>query len=593
LIVTMLASAACTTAQPPPPPPLPDDVFALYVSPDGDDADPGTREEPFATVERARDVLRGRNGQMDENVIVYLRGGTYPRTDPFVLESQDSGTNGFTITYAAYPGERPVISGGVRIDGWQVVDGANNIWRADVGTHLRTRQFYVNGSKAQRARGIEDPNAFSLSDGGFTAAHEAMAGWGNQQDIELVGLNEWKIFRCRVDQISGRNVRLVEPCWRNGQQSDPPFNRVFWVENAYELLDSEGEWYLDRSAGALFYKPRHGEDISTVDAVAAGAESLLQAWEVSGVRFSGLTFAYAGWNLPSTDLGYIGLQTGVYPADGSWDGEKPEAMTPAAVQFHGARDVVLESNVFAHLGAGGVSLDGGSQQITVNGSRFEDVGSNGINLGTFDDFDAEPEQQNRGFVVSNNYLTGTGSEYANSAAIWGGYVADAQIVHNEIFGVPQKGIAIGWGWGLESYAANNRISYNHVHEFTKVLFDSGGIYTLSPQPDTEISFNFVDHDVNGLNCLYPDEGTESTVWHSNVCSRVGEWLHIWTSTIRENEVRGNFSDTSSMEDEGEDNTISGNTVVEDGQWPPEAQAIIDGAGIKDEYVGIKNIPLVP
>jgi hypothetical protein len=311
------------------------------------------------------------------------------------------------------------------------------------------------------------------------------------------------------------------------------------------------------------------------------------------VRFSGLTFAYTGWNLPSTDLGYVGLQTGIYPVDGTWDGEKPEAMTPAAVQFRGARDVVLEGNVFAHLGAGGLSLDGGSQRVTVNGNRFEDVASNGISLGTFDDFAAEAEQQNRAFTVSNNYLTRTGSEYANSSAIWGGYVADAHVVNNEIFDVPQKGIAIGWGWGLESYAANNRISYNHIHEFTKVLYDSGGIYTLSPQPGTEISYNFVDHDVNGLNCLYPDEGTESTVWHSNVCSRVGEWLHIWTSTIRENEVRDNFSDTSSMEDEGEDNTIIDNTVVEDEQWPRDAQAIIDGAGIRDEYVGIKTIPLVP
>ena len=56
--------------------------------------------------------------------------------------------------YAAYPGERPVISGGRPIGGWQTGDGA--LWTARVdeaaaGT-WNFHQLFVNGQRRVRAR---------------------------------------------------------------------------------------------------------------------------------------------------------------------------------------------------------------------------------------------------------------------------------------------------------------------------------------------------------------------------------------------------------------------------------------------------------
>jgi hypothetical protein len=74
-----------------------------YVAPDGDDADPGTELEPWATWQAGAE--RAQPGDT-----VCFRGGVY-RTDGVRLAR--SGTAEAPITYAAYPGETPVIDGGL------------------------------------------------------------------------------------------------------------------------------------------------------------------------------------------------------------------------------------------------------------------------------------------------------------------------------------------------------------------------------------------------------------------------------------------------------------------------------------------------
>jgi len=51
----------------------------LYVSTTGHDAGPGTRTQPFATLERARDAIRQlqSTGRLAEPVTVHVRGGRY------------------------------------------------------------------------------------------------------------------------------------------------------------------------------------------------------------------------------------------------------------------------------------------------------------------------------------------------------------------------------------------------------------------------------------------------------------------------------------------------------------------------------------
>ena len=87
-------------------------------------------------------------------VTVLLRGGTYRVSQAIEFTPEDSGTREAPIVYAAYPGERPVISGGRPIRGWQQGDGA--LWTAQID-EVRSgawnfHQLFVNGQRRVRAR---------------------------------------------------------------------------------------------------------------------------------------------------------------------------------------------------------------------------------------------------------------------------------------------------------------------------------------------------------------------------------------------------------------------------------------------------------
>lgn len=79
------------------PPPTNGDYF---VSPTGNDANPGTIDLPFATVTKAVSLANPGN-------LIYVRGGTYLPTQTIVVNR--SGTPGNLIKLWAYPGEQPVL----------------------------------------------------------------------------------------------------------------------------------------------------------------------------------------------------------------------------------------------------------------------------------------------------------------------------------------------------------------------------------------------------------------------------------------------------------------------------------------------------
>ena len=95
----------------------------FYVATDGSDAWSGKlaapntakTDGPFATLQRARNSVRelkvAQEG-LTQPVTVMVRGGRYYLESTFDLTAADSGTAQAPVTYTAYPGETPVISGG-------------------------------------------------------------------------------------------------------------------------------------------------------------------------------------------------------------------------------------------------------------------------------------------------------------------------------------------------------------------------------------------------------------------------------------------------------------------------------------------------
>src|SRR5205823_7987822 len=74
----------------------------FFVAPDGSDDQPGTFEEPFRTIEHARDVVRTLNSTMTGDTNAHLRRGDHQASGELKFGPEDSGNNGYQITYDAY-----------------------------------------------------------------------------------------------------------------------------------------------------------------------------------------------------------------------------------------------------------------------------------------------------------------------------------------------------------------------------------------------------------------------------------------------------------------------------------------------------------
>ena len=123
--------------------------FGFYVAPDGHDDQPGTKREPFATLLGARNAVRKLIARgLTGDVTVWLRDGMYRITEPVIFGPDDSGTDEFSITYAAYSGEQPVISGGRVITGWTAQP--NGTWTTSIADEgVDGRGHGLAGSQGQ------------------------------------------------------------------------------------------------------------------------------------------------------------------------------------------------------------------------------------------------------------------------------------------------------------------------------------------------------------------------------------------------------------------------------------------------------------
>jgi len=508
----------------------------FHVSPQGHDGSPGTQERPFATLARARDAVRGEaKAGLQRDITVLLRGGTYGLKEPLTFGPEDSGTDRFSITYAAFPGEKPVISGGRQIHGRR--KGEGDIWTAKLpeveGGNWYFRQLFVNGRRATRARTPNEGarpafwNLLAANPEGVSLAPGQLRSWRNLDDVEIVILGNWTITRKRlasIDEAKG-SATYAPPNLVLHPLLTPKAGMACFAENAPELLDSPGEWYLDRQTGTLSYWPMPGEDMATAEVIAPALPTLL---EISGtadslvrnLHFKGLSFAFTDWPPPA--VGYNGHQ-GCEFLLRDWD-TSPEfemAQVGEAIGLRFATSCSLQDGEFAHLGGTALWLMKGTSRNVVAGNHFHDVAGNGVMVGEDLEirnsawtgsgktipFDGIPRRDwsDGGAVVlsevprdnqiANNLIETCGAIYYGAVGVWVAFTDGTVVAHNVVRDLPYTGISVGWHWAPEpTCCRNNRVEYNDISETMKVLADGGGIYTLGFQPGTVLRGNLI-HDV--------------------------------------------------------------------------------------------------
>lgn len=618
----------------------------LYAAPDGS-GNLATKEAP-CSLTGVRDLIRTINRSMTGNIVVLLRGGLYRLQKPFeLLESDsvhDSGTNGFSITYRNAPGETPVLSGAIPVTGWTLHDKEKNIYRASVPAGTQSRQLYVNGIRAERARGELRPKEWFKTESGWGCLDLSVAKWRNPSDIEIVSRSSWKHLRCGVasvkidtvmplpkpqprakpgepkptpypspSPVQAARVDMKTPGWLNASKSPHPgpplngggtqqMNNVEWVENAYELLARPGQWYLDRKESCIYYIPRLGEEISTMKAELPVLETLIEVrgadfkHRIHDIAIEGITFKHATWLLPSGDQGYADNQAGVI-----WVNVPPgSCKTPGGVSVQYGQRVGFRGNVVAHLGGAGIDFGHGPQQCEIIGNCLYDISGNGIFLGEVDDYACtDPTEWCDGNRIENNYITDAGVEFEDQVAICTGFTRHLSLAHNEATHLPYSGISVGWGWSKQGYSHQNTIASNKVTDFMNILGDGGGIYTLGNQGTPQEKTLWIGNYITGgkhAQGMYSDEGSGYMEITSNVVTRVGaRWMNIWCSSIHDIAVHDNFADKTNVNNNGTNCTLTNNIMTEKhDELSAAAASIVANAGLEKDFEAIRtNVPVPP
>jgi len=349
----------------------------LYVATNGNDAwsgllpapNAGGTDGPFATLEAARNAIRSLksgSGLPVGPIRVNLRGGRYMRQSPFTLTSSanpaDSGTPTSPIVYQAYPGETPVIIGGMSVTGFQAVTDPNVLARltSSAQTNVLVANLAAQGITnitplARHGQGFswwwsgqnelffQDqpmqlarwPNsnwltiAASPSPGtnyfGYTGTDPS--NWASLSDVWVDGYwyYDWADEFDNVASIDTTNhiVYITSPASQWGYA----VNQRFYFLNVLDELDSPGEYYIDRVHGLLYFWPPSsiagGNPFITTVGAGAGSWNgggLVNLQSVSNIVFAGITFEGAVGPLFLVRGGQSNLISNCTLNGSSWDG---------------------------------------------------------------------------------------------------------------------------------------------------------------------------------------------------------------------------------------------------------------------------------
>jgi len=519
----------------------------FFVSPTGSDANPGTRQAPFATISRAQTAARLENVPATVEVLagVYTENLTFDGRDAgdcYLTRERAVITGGLRVAYADTAVPDPTIAARLTPEAAsqvRVIDLKACGVPADAYDTLFAIGFYHTAGKYDGVReGVnvevfEDDCRMTLArypDEGYlrlerildvgdvaefpeqnyfrdwherrnhrggtyivdSQTNERMKRWQTPQTAWMFGYfyHDWADSSTPVAQINTKN-RLVMPRFVSHYAAKAGAQYYFY--NVLEELDAPGEFYIDQERGLLYVYPHSTEAVFDIS---LSTQPLIRLDGASDMTISGFELRCTRVNAVS-GCGSSNRLENLFIRNVAGHG----------VELEGWRNTV-ENCEITRTGRGGIYLTGGERTALIHG------GNRAVNNHIHDFSEVYQTYQ------SGVQLGGVGNICA----------------HNEISGSPH--MAIG-------YTGNEHlIEYNDIHDVVLHSNDAGAIYAGFDWAGhgTVVRYNLlrnIGSDEFTPDGIYWDDGLSGQTAYGNILIDVRKF-GVLIGGGRDNTVRDNI-----------------------------------------------------
>lgn len=518
------------------------------------------------SVEQALDEIRAARASGDGSVWTVNVEGFNVLDRTVTLTERDHD-----IRFVGAPGA--TFSGGVRLTDW--TDEGDGVWscpapRTATGEVAFFDQLWLDGRRAANARipnegflrissatqtvlrtdakePLYDERAVFVTDEakGLAAIPAEELG-----DVQMNVILKWSFGKRAV---RGYDAAKNEVRTESSQKLDgwKPWNAtetLISFTNARCGFDAPGEWFLDRKAAKVLYRPLPGENPAEMEIVAprAGLSKLFEVkTPVAERRYS-------------RNVTWRNLRLAFTSAPMTRNAPEPVFQHQAACYFDGAitldgaHGYAFADCEISHTGNYAFRFNDGCMSNAVVNCTLTDLGAGGVWMGMRNGTGRVPRKvvqptfadSTAYNLISNNTITCGGRYNPEATAVALTHCSDTKVVHNDIHDFYYTGVSVGWVWGFAgSVAQRNEVAYNRIYDLGKrIMSDMGGVYTLATSYGTRIHHNEI-HDVWSYSyggwALYCDEGSEGLTMEDKVCWNTtdgGFHQHYGTGCVIRNNV---------------------------------------------------------
>lgn len=343
----------------------------IYVSPTGRDTNSGQQSAPVATLAQARDIVRSHAGKAP--VTVHVADGVYYLPETLVFTPEDSGSAAKPVIYKALNEGGAVLSGGSILDlSWTVY--RDGIYQATTPQGVTIDQLFINGRNQRMARYPNyDASQKAVAYQGASAdafSKERAAGWEDPTGgyIHAMHRGQWGGYHYRITGKDAEGEVTYEGGWQNNRKMGM-HDEFRMVENIFEELDTEGEWYHNATTSTLYYMPPADLDLgsATVEIVRLrhlvefkGSESA----PVKHITLQGFVVRHAARTFMDTKEQVLRSDWAIYRG--------------GAFMLTGTEDISILDSEFDQVGGNAIFVNNYNRRTVVKGCHIHDTGASGV-----------------------------------------------------------------------------------------------------------------------------------------------------------------------------------------------------------------------